>query len=100
MAKAELTGNRVQGRPIPRQGRTSQLLTVDEVAQRLSVSVAYVRRCLVFEKRIPIVKIGRLVRIDEGDLEAFIDEGRVTARQYGVTLIENGRRRRRANGGK
>ncbi len=40
------------------------------------------------------------VRIDERDLEAFIDEGRVVPREYGVTEIGNGRRRRRSSGGK
>ncbi len=98
-AKRHLTDPRVQG-PRPKKWSGSQLLTVDEVAQRLSVSVAYVRRCLVFERRIPVVKIGRLVRIDERDLEAFIDEGRVTPHEYDFANIGNGRRRRRASGGK
>lgn len=57
------------------------LLTVEEVAEMLSVSPAYVRR-LVFEKRIPYVKIGRHVRIDERDLVEFIDRGRVTPEGY------------------
>jgi excisionase family DNA binding protein len=55
---------------------------VDEAAERLTVSPAYVRRRLIFERRIPYVKIGRHVRIDEADLEDFIDQGRVTPPGY------------------
>ena len=55
------------------------LLTVDQAAKRLSVSTVYVRRRLIFEKRIPYVKIGRHLRIDSQDLESFIDRGRVAA---------------------
>jgi excisionase family DNA binding protein len=36
----------------------------------------YVRRRLIFERRIAYFKIGRHVRIDERDLDAFIDQGR------------------------
>lgn len=54
----------------------SKLLTVEEVAERLNVSVRNVRHH-VYSRRLPIVKIGRLVRIDERDLEDFIDRGRV-----------------------
>lgn len=53
-----------------------KLLTVEEVAERLGVSVRYVRH-QVFQRRIPFVKIGRLVRIDERELEAYIDQARV-----------------------
>lgn len=55
------------------------LLTVDQAATRLNVSTEYVRRRLIFEKRIPYVKIGRHLRIDSRDLELFIDGGRVAA---------------------
>ncbi len=53
------------------------LLTVDQVAERLSVTPAYVRRRLVFEGRMPYVKIGRHLRFDERDLTALIERGRV-----------------------
>lgn len=64
-----------------RQGHQSnrRLLDVQDVAERLNVSAAYVRRRMIFERRIPYVKIGRHVRIDEKDLEAYIDRGRVSA---------------------
>jgi excisionase family DNA binding protein len=61
-----------------RSDSSSRLLTVDQVAERLNVSVAYVRRRLIFEQRIEYVKIGRHVRVDEAELEAFIDAGRVS----------------------
>jgi excisionase family DNA binding protein len=54
----------------------SRLLTIPEVAERLAVSERFVRR-LLFDGRLPKVKVGgRLVRIDERDLEAFIEAGR------------------------
>lgn len=54
----------------------TKLLTVEEVAERLNVSVRNVRH-QVFHRRIPIVKIGRLVRIEEAEVEALIDRGRI-----------------------
>jgi excisionase family DNA binding protein len=60
----------------------SHLLTVSEVAEILNVSSDYVRRRLVFERRLPYVKVGRHLRIDEQDLRAFIDGGRVSAGRY------------------
>ena len=55
-----------------------RLLTVEEAAERLGTSVRFVRR-LVFQRRIPYVKVGRHVRIAACDLEAFIQAGRVEA---------------------
>jgi excisionase family DNA binding protein len=55
-----------------------RLLTVEETANRLGTSVRFVRR-LVFQRRIPYVKVGRHVRIAASDLEAFIAAGRVEA---------------------
>lgn len=77
----------------PPERRSSRLLTVDEVAERLTVSPSYVRRRLIFEHRIPYVKVGRHVRIDEADLEDFIDRGRVTPPGYkGASGPPQGRR--------
>jgi excisionase family DNA binding protein len=36
-------------------------------------------RGLIFERRLPVVHVGRLVRIDERDLEAFIAANRSDA---------------------
>jgi excisionase family DNA binding protein len=55
-----------------------QLLSPQEVADRLGTSLRFVRR-LVLERRIPFVKVGRHVRIAASDLEAFIAAGRVEA---------------------
>ena len=40
---------------------SAELLTIDQAAKRLNVSPAYVRRRLIFERRISYVKIGRHV---------------------------------------
>jgi excisionase family DNA binding protein len=69
--------------PIPRPRRirdnplrASELLTVAEAAGRLGVPVRFIRR-LIAERRIRFYKIGRYVRIDSQDLDAFIEAGRV-----------------------
>jgi excisionase family DNA binding protein len=41
---------------------------MDEVALRLGTSLRHMRR-LVAERRIPIVKVGHLVRFDSHDVE-------------------------------
>jgi excisionase family DNA binding protein len=67
-----------------RQGRPPELdalLSVEQAAERLGTSVRFVRR-LVFERRIPYVKVGRHVRIPARDLDAFIRAGRVEVGQY------------------
>lgn len=53
----------------------ANLLTVDQAARRLNVSERWMRRA-IFERRLPVVKVGRYVRIDEDALEALIEEGR------------------------
>jgi excisionase family DNA binding protein len=62
------------------EGRRRPLLTIDEVEGQLGVSVRHVRR-LVAERRIPLVKWGRLLRFDPAELEEWIEHARVpTAR--------------------
>jgi excisionase family DNA binding protein len=56
---------------------TRRLLTIEQAAERLNVTPNYVRRRLIFEKRIPYVKIGRHVRIEAQAIENFIEQGRV-----------------------
>lgn len=77
----------------PDRGR-SRLLTVAEVAEILNVSSDYVRRRLVFERRLPYVKVGRHLRIDEQDLRAFIDDGRVSAGRYKGSVGSQSRNRK------
>jgi excisionase family DNA binding protein len=54
------------------------LLTPQEAADQLGTSLRFVRR-LIFERRIPFIRVGRHVRIAASDLDAFIAAGRVEA---------------------
>jgi excisionase family DNA binding protein len=54
------------------------LLNVEEAAGRLGTSTRFIRR-LIAERRIPFTKLGKHVRIDTADLDAFIAAGRVEA---------------------
>lgn len=60
----------------PQRQGLERLLTIEEAAERLNVSVRNIRH-QIYRRRLPVVKIGRLVRVDEKDLEAFIDRSRV-----------------------
>ncbi|MGH9117140.1 MAG: helix-turn-helix domain-containing protein [Acidimicrobiales bacterium] len=64
----------IRGAPRP----PLRLLTVAEAADYLSVSVRFVRR-IIHERRIPVVSLGRHVRLAEADLEAFVAAGRQPA---------------------
>ena len=44
----------------------------------LNTSVRHIRR-LVHEHRIPVVRVGRLIRFDPVDLDAWLDEHRSSA---------------------
>jgi excisionase family DNA binding protein len=63
-----------QTRPV-RPESAKDLLAVAEAAQRLGTPVRFVRR-LVAERRIRFYKVGRHVRFDATDLDAFIAAGR------------------------
>jgi excisionase family DNA binding protein len=52
------------------------MLTIEQSAERLNMSVRYVRR-LIAERRIAFHKIGRSVRLKATDIAAFVDAGRV-----------------------
>jgi excisionase family DNA binding protein len=49
-----------------------RLLTVQEAAKYLAVSVSTLYGW-VWQRRVPFVKIGRALRFDPSDLEAFVD---------------------------
>lgn len=51
------------------------LLDLPTVAERLGVGERHIRR-LVFERRIPFVKWGHLLRFEPDDIEAWLDENR------------------------
>jgi excisionase family DNA binding protein len=51
------------------------LLDIPALAEHLGVTERHVRR-LVFERRIPFIKVGRLVRFDPAEIAAWIDRSR------------------------
>lgn len=53
-----------------------RLLTVESLAQLLSVEVSFVRR-LVLHRRIPYVKVGPYVRFVAGDVARWIESHRI-----------------------
>jgi excisionase family DNA binding protein len=73
---------------------SARLLSLDECAERTSTTVRWWRRA-VSERRLPVHHLGRLVRIDERDLEAFIAENRQEAEDSIVTAFRAPRRRSR-----
>jgi excisionase family DNA binding protein len=74
----------------PAASDTSNLLTLDQAAERLGMSTRYVRR-LVSEHRIVFYRLGRAVRLDPADLDAHIAAGRVEP--ISVTTVWNDLRR-------
>lgn len=54
------------------------LLTVEQAAERLGTTDRFIRR-LRTERRIPIVKLGKHIRIDSDDLDAYIHASRQEA---------------------
>jgi excisionase family DNA binding protein len=76
-----------------------RLLSVEEAAERLGTSVRFVRR-LVAERRIAYVKVGRHVRLDPADVEAFIAASRVQVRPSMLAALPHRRSSpRRASSG-
>ena len=58
------------------------LMNIDQVADRLGVSVRHMRR-LVAERRIPFVKWGHLLRFDPDEVDRWIEECAVPANTAG-----------------
>ena len=56
----------------------SALLDIDGLAVLLATSPRHVRR-MVFEKRVPYVKVGHFVRFDRDDIARWIEEQKVSA---------------------
>jgi len=63
---------------------SDRLLTVQEFARAMNVTVACIRRWLL-EGRVAKVKLGRLVRIPEGECQRLIAEGLCPVRQTSRT---------------
>lgn len=55
---------------------SSQLLDVAQAAERLGVTQRFIRR-LVFERRLAYIKVGKYVRFEAADLEAWLNAHRV-----------------------
>lgn len=52
------------------------LLDVDQAAEHLTVTPRFVRT-LVAERRVPFLKIGKFIRFDINDLDAWLDRCKV-----------------------
>jgi excisionase family DNA binding protein len=63
---------------------TRSLVDVAGAAAYLGTSVRFVRR-LVSERRIAFHHVGRLVRLDVADLQAYLDANRVEAIRPGLS---------------
>jgi excisionase family DNA binding protein len=55
------------------------LLTIDQLVERLGTSTRHVRR-LIAERRIPYLKVGKLVRFDPDEVNRWFDNSRVALR--------------------
>lgn len=52
------------------------LISVEQLADELGVSVRYVRR-IIAERRIPYVKVGHLIRFQRNEVEGWVEANRV-----------------------
>jgi len=53
-----------------------QLLTMDQLAERLGVTRRHVRR-LVDERRVPFLRVGRFIRLDPSKIADWLNSNRV-----------------------
>jgi len=51
------------------------LLTIDQLAEQLGITVRHVRR-LIAERRVPYLKVGKLVRFDPAEIADWLDLSR------------------------
>jgi excisionase family DNA binding protein len=49
-----------------------ELMSIDQLAQRLGITMRHVRR-LVADRRIPYIKVGKLVRFDSEEIAQWLD---------------------------
>ncbi len=59
------------------------LIDIPTVAERLGVDTRFVRR-LVHENRLPYIKVGKFVRFEQADVEAWIADRRVEPKGRGA----------------
>ena len=63
---------------MPNPADLPQLLTMEELAERLGVTHRHVRR-LVAERRAPFLRVGRFIRFDSTDVAEWLRSTRVPA---------------------
>jgi excisionase family DNA binding protein len=57
---------------------TPRLLSLSQVSEELGVATVTLRRW-VSQRRIAVVRLGRAVRVDQGEIERLIERGTVPA---------------------
>jgi excisionase family DNA binding protein len=67
---------RITNQNAPTAVLPEEMLTIEEAAARLKMSVRYLRRA-VAERRIAFHRLGRSIRFDPTDLAEFVQSGRV-----------------------
>jgi len=60
---------------MPSSEALPQLLTIDQLAERLGVSIRHIRR-LIAERRVPYLKVGWFIRFDPAEIAAWLDGAR------------------------
>ena len=70
---------RNEGQTLPR------LMDIEGVAEHLGVSVRHVRR-LVYERRIPYLKWGHLLRFDPATIGEWLEEARIVPEPTGLRV--------------
>ena len=53
-----------------------ELMTMDQLAERLGVTRRHVRR-LVDERRVPVLRVGRFIRFDPVEIADWLNRNRV-----------------------
>ncbi len=62
-------------RPAP----PDQLLDIPGLAQQLNTSIRHIRR-LIAEHRVPVIRVGRLIRFDPTDIAEWLNANRQAQR--------------------
>lgn len=67
-----------------------RLLTLKQVAEQLNVNERHVRR-LVFERRIPYLKWGHLLRFDPVEVDEWLERARIASDEPKAPLVRDRR---------
>lgn len=78
----------VEHDPRRRSTAQDQLLSVEQVAERLGTPTRFVRR-LIAQRRIRFCRVGRYVRVSTSDLAEFIEAGYVEPIGRGRRALES-----------